>query len=826
MREPLRTPLNAVKTTALAHALRIAMLGMAVTAASTCAIAEEVTANNQLRHFDVSGGALDAVLAEFASQAGITLPIEPGLVQGMSSGGLRADVSVPEGLQQVLKGSGLQAVEQGRGLYLLRPVAGRTQGVELDATSINGRALGMTTEGTGSYTTGATNTATKLNMTLRETPQSVSVMTRQRMDDQALNSLTQVLEQTPGINVQHVDSERFSIYSRGYNIDSFQFDGIPTSMIVSSGATSQTLADMAIYDRIEVLRGASGLLTGAGDPSGTINLVRKRPTADFHGYVSAGAGSWDKYRTEVDVSGPLTPDGRIRGRVVGAYEQKNGFMDHYSNEKQIFYGITEADLTDSTLLTVGVDYQKNDPTGVSYGGFPLFYADGKQNKPSRSFNPAARWSTRQQDSLNVFSSLEQKLANEWSVKLSVNQMYNKRHANLLSLSNRFPDEQTGDGMYTYGGYGEGWQKQTGIDLMAKGPFQLLGREHELVVGLSSLDYKDSNTDDNVDASRALNYYDWDGNADRFTYLPGSSEYATYVTTIRQRAGYIASRFKPTDDLAVILGARVTHYKYDYHNNYPDNPSYESHDNNTETGKVTPYAGIVYDLNDIHSVYASYTNIFKPQTARTVTGTTLDPREGDNYEIGLKSEYFGGRLNTAIALFESRQNNLAVGDGVITGTTDAAYRSVAGAKTKGIEMEASGEILPDWNVSASYSHSITKDADGERLNTVAPANQVKLWSTYRLPGELDKLTLGGGMNWQSGISLTDTPWFVGTKIKATQGDYAVFNAMANYKLDEHISATLNVNNLFDKTYISSMDTNFYGGYYGDPRNVMVTTKYQF
>ena len=780
--------------------------------------------------FDVAAGPLDQVLSQFGRQAGIPLSINAGLTAGKFSQGTHGSLSVEQGFAQILTGSGLSVVKTSSGNYLLRPQARQGEGLELDATDINSSGLGATTEGTGAYTTGATSTATKLNLSLRETPQSVSVMTRQRIDDQSLNSLTQVLEQTPGINVQHVDSERFSIYSRGYNIDSFQFDGIPTSMIVSSGATPQTLADMAIYDHIEVLRGASGLLTGTGDPSGTINLVRKRPTADVHGYVSAGLGSWDKYRTEVDLSGPLTPDGRLRGRVVGAYEQGNSFMDHYSQEKQVFYGITEADITDTTLLTVGVDYQKNNPKGVSYGGFPLFYADGSQNKPSRSFNPAARWSTRQQDTLNVFANLEQKLANDWSVKLSVNQMYSKRHANLLSLSNRFPDEQTGDGMFTYGGYGNGWQKQTGLDLMAQGPFQLFGREHELVVGLSSMVFKDRNSDDNVDSSgRAVNYYDWDGYADRPSYLPGSTTYATYDTTVRQQGAYIASRFKPTDDLAVIVGARVTDYKYDYQTDYPDNPSYESHNTNRETGKVTPYAGIVYDLNQTHSVYASYTNIFKPQTVRDVSGATLDPREGDNYEIGLKSEYFGGRLNTAIALFESQQDNLAeaVAGQTVPGTSgERAYRAVQGAKTRGVEIEANGEVLPDWNIAASYSHSITKDADGERLNTVAPANLVKLWTTYRLPGELDNLTLGGGANWQSGISLTDTPWFVGSKIKATQGDYAVFSAMGRYQVDEHIAVTLNANNLFDKKYISSMDTNFYGGYYGDPRNLMLTAKYQF
>jgi len=140
---------------------------------------------------------------------------------------------------------------------------------------------------------------------------------------------------------------------------------------------------------------------------------------------------------------------------------------------------------------------------------------------------------------------------------------------------------------------------------------------------------------------------------------------------------------------------------------------------------------------------------------------------------------------------------------------------------------SGELLPDWNLSASYSHTVTKDADGQRINTVAPAEMVKLWTTYRLPGALQRLTVGGGMNWQSGIHFSTTHWQMpGVNLKAEQDDYAVFNLMGRYRFSEQLSATLNVNNLFDKKYLSALDTTFLGGYYGDPRNLMLTTRYDF
>lgn len=778
--------------------------------------------------YDIPAGSLAVALSQFAAASDVMITFSSEETAGLPSPGLQGDFELDQGFDRLLQGSGLRVVQAGEKRYVLAKAESGGV-VELGATSIYGASLGAATEGTGSYTTGSTSTATKLALSLRETPQSISVVTRQRMDDQGLNDLTEVLKQTPGLSVQSLGSERFNIYSRGYSVDNYQFDGIPTTLDIVSQVSAQSLADMAIYDRVEVLRGATGLMTGAGDPSATINMVRKRPTAQFKGHITAGLGSWDKYRTELDVSGPLTPTGNVRARMVAAYQQNNSYVDHYSQEKQIFYGILEADLTDSTLLTVGADYQKNDPKGSSSVAFPLFYKNGKQTDFSRSTNSAARWSSNPQDVLNTFASIEQKLGYDWSLKLAVNQMYiNRDDYKLATASWGFPDINTGAGVRLYGGAGSTWQKQTGVDVQAQGPFQLLSRQHELIVGYNFSRYENRHSPLRGTAIEGtfVNFYEWDN----YTREPNTSHGKLYDgdTTIYQSGTYIATRLRPTDDLSIILGARSSNYKYNYDLQYVLTPRSNRNTQYRESGVVTPYAGVVYDLNDIHSVYASYTSIYKPQSVRDVTGAALDPREGDNYEIGLKSEFFGGRLNTSIATYEVKQDNLAVVDPgkVIPGTTTAAYKAVSGATSRGFEIEANGELMPDWNVAASYNHSITEDADDERINTEAPANMVKLWTTYRLPDDFNRLTIGGGANWQSGTHITVTPSTALGTVKAKQSQFTVVNLMARYQLTDQLSTTLNVNNVFDEKYISALDTTFFSGYYGEPRNVMLSTQYNF
>jgi len=220
-----------------------------------------------------------------------------------------------------------------------------------------------------SYTTNdKLDSATGLGLSIQETPQSVSVMTFQRMQDQGLTSLTDVVNNAAGISAKERDSSRDFYSARGFNIDNYQIDGVPMAWS-SGGDAGETQTDTALYERVEVVRGATGLLTGAGSPAASINLVRKHADSkEFTGLTSVGISRWDNYNAMVDLSTPLNTSGSVRGRAVVNYEDGDSYMDLLGIKKSVFYATMDADLTDSTLLRVGGSYQDNDPTASTWGG--------------------------------------------------------------------------------------------------------------------------------------------------------------------------------------------------------------------------------------------------------------------------------------------------------------------------------------------------------------------------------------------------------------------------------------------------------------------------
>ena len=583
-------------------------------------------------------------------------------------------------------------------------------------------------------------------------------------------------------------------------------------------SAGNTLSDMAIYDRVEILKGATGLLNGAGSLGATINLIRKKPTSEFKGHVQLGAGSWDNYRSEVDVSGPLTDSGNVRGRAVAAYQDKNSFMDHYSRKTETYYGITEFDLSPDTMLTVGFDYQDSIPQGTSWSGsFPLVKYDGSINKMPRSYNNGTTWSSWEQNTRTAFAMLEHDLGDGWVTKFQLDHKINSYHADLGSI--QFVEPQA-DGTASINGQKyTGETKSTSADLYATGPFSLFGRDHELVVGGSigtsrwqgkgywSPDWPGGNK---------VDFYNWNGKLAKPIYGP-VQQYTD--DTIRQTGYYVTTRLNVMDDLNVILGGRVANYHVT-----GNNPSYK------ETGRFIPYAGVIYDLNDNFSVYTSYTDIFQPQesTYKDRNKTLLEPDEGQNYEVGLKGEFFEGRLNTSLAYFEVHETNRAIPDDAYNNQSPSPENyAFKGSKavTKGYEAEISGELSPGWQLQGGYTHKIVRDEDGKKISTFEPEHQVNLNTTYKLKGALDKFTVGGGVRWQTKAwnEIWNQPLNKNQDI--TQSSYTVVDLMTRYQVTKNLSATVNLNNIFDTTYYTNVG--FYNSAaYGEPRNVMFSTRWDF
>ena len=806
-----------IRLTPLACALRSVLLGLTLASASHAALAATASEHAQSQSFNIAPASLDQVLGNFGQQAGVMIAVDSALTTGIQSSGLTGNFAVADGLEHVLAPLGLQAVGEGGGYRVIaKPNEGNGQ-LQLQSTQVTANQLGTITEGSGSYTPGTIATATRLVLSPRETPQSITVITRQHMDDFGLSSIDDVMRHTPGITVSTFDSERTNYYARGFSVENFQYDGIPT-LRNSAYSSGQTLSDMAIYDRVEILKGATGLLTGAGAPGATINLIRKKPTHDFKASVELGAGSWDNYRTQVDVSGPLTDSGNVRGRAVAAYQDKHSFMDRYERKTGVYFGTLEADLSDDTLLTVGFDYQNNDPHASGWSGSrPLFDRNGDRIDVKRSYNNGANWSRWEQTTQSVFSTLEHSFANGWVGKAQLTHQVNSYDAPLGSVMDG-PFPATGLSS-VYANKFTGTTRTDAADAYFSGPFSLAGREHELVVGASASSAhwkgKDYGNPTFVNNNKVIDFWNYNG------AIPEPDWGApTQIndTTTRQTASYFTARFNLTDELNVLLGSRIANYKL--------TGDYQS----SETGKVVPYVGVTYDLNDTFTAYASYTDIFMPQTYnRDRENKVLQPDEGKNYEVGIKGEFYGGRLNTSLAYFEVHEDNRAEPDAEYNAdptNPSILYASIGTkAKTKGFEAEVSGELAPGWQAQAGYTHKIIRDHQGEKISTWEPQDQLSAYTTYTFQGPLDRLTIGGGARWQS------RSWQnIYNRTKAqyqdfSQDAYWLVDVMARYQVTDNLSATLNVNNLFDKYYYTNIG--FYNtAYYGDPRNVMLNTRWDF
>jgi outer membrane receptor for ferric coprogen and ferric-rhodotorulic acid len=714
-------------------------------------------------------------------------------------------------------------------LLSLNAHAAETAALQLGATNISAEGLGATTEDTHAYTTGSMSSATGLPLSIRETPQSVTVITRQQMDDRGVQSVGDALRNTPGVSTQKYDSDRSEFSARGLAITNFQYDGINIPYDGVYGENPNNGDDAASIDRVEIIKGATGLMTGNGDPSATVNLIRKKPTKQFKASISGTVGSWDAYRTVGDISGSLTDSGNVRGRFVGAYSDQNSYLDHYSQKKDLFYGILEADLSDDTLLTFGIDKSSTTPRGTSWTGNPVYFADGGRTDFPRHFNSGADWSRRDFDNITYFASLEHALANDWKFKVSLDQKTTDHDTQLASASGGNPDRASGEGMFLYWGRWEGHRVQNTADVNVSGPFTLGGREHELIAGVMTAHSRQTGStyDTSAFAEVPGSIYDWSGDLPKQDFPKNGK----YERTQSQNGIYLATRLHPTDDLSVILGSRLSTFKYN--EDYGYNPGAgldDTHASYKEHGVVTPYAGVVYDLDDTYSLYASYTSIYQPQTYKDSNGSTLAPVEGDSYEAGLKAAYFDGRLNASLAFFRIEQDGVAESIGTNAVTNEGIYKAIDGATTKGVELELAGELSDGWNVSAGYTYARSRDADEQRiygypLSTTKPEHVVRTFTTYRLPGVLDKVTVGGGVSWQSAFygKIYSAPAGDYTRIK--QGGYTLVDLMSRYQYNEHLSFTVNANNVFDKRYLTGLG-NFDTTFYGEPRNVMLTTKWDF
>ncbi|AGE86708.1 ferric-rhodotorulic acid outer membrane transporter [Cronobacter sakazakii SP291] len=693
-----------------------------------------------------------------------------------------------------------------------------------DTIVVDAAADSGTPDESQDYSVKTTTSGTKMLLVPRDIPQSVSVISQQRMQDQQLTTIEDVLENTTGVTASRIDTSRTNFFARGFYISNFAYEDMPT-FLDNRWNFGDTAGDTAIYDKIEIVRGAAGLMSGTGNPSAYVNMVRKHADSQtFKGNVSATYGNWDKQRYVMDVQSPLVESGKVRGRVVAGYQDNDSFVERNHYRKKFIYGVVDADITESTLLSLGYDYQKSEEDSPTWGGFPSLYSDGSRTHFRRGFNTAADWAYSDLDSTKIFANLTQRFNNGWEAK--VNAMHAETNFdNRMMYIDGFPDKTTGRynaalWQGAWGGWNVGERKQDSVDAFVRGGYELAGRQHEMMFG-GSYSRQRNNYDnsypvnDNSGLMDVGNIHDYDGNT---VANPTWSSFALYQRdVIRQKSIYAATRLSLADPLHLILGARYTEWNAKYNlERKPDEIRRSKADD------VTPYAGLIYDIDDTWSAYASYTSIFQPSGQRDVNSEFLDPTTGKAYEAGLKADWFNTRLTASLAVFRIEQDNVALNTGVIIPGSggQTAYKSVDGTVSKGVELELNGALTDNWQLTFGASRYVAEAGDGVAVNPDQPRTTMKLFTRYQLP-TLPALTVGGGARWQTKTWQDIAGPNGDTRI--SQNGYTVVDLFTRYQATKNLAVQANLNNVFDKVYYDYLGTY---GVYGAPRNFSVTASYSF
>ncbi|HWK40331.1 MAG TPA: TonB-dependent siderophore receptor [Croceibacterium sp.] len=655
-----------------------------------------------------------------------------------------------------------------------------------------------------------TASATGLSLSLRETPQSITIVDQDRIRDFQLTNVNDLLDQVVGINVERVETDRTYFNSRGFDITNFQVDGIGLPLLW--GIQFGDL-DTALFEQVEAVRGANAIMTGVGNPSATINYVRKRPLDTLRATATVQAGSWNKWRGEADVSVPLSDT--VAARLIYAHEERDSWLDYNHVNRDVMGGIVSWKVTPELTATAGYTRQENNADGVLWGALPLTYSDGTRIDYPVSASTSADWTFWDVTDQTAFAEIAYVFPGGWQAKAVGTYTRFEENATLL-YAYGYPDRETGLGVGGMTGIYPSVYDRYLADFYASGPVTLFGREHELAFGVST---------GRSDAKEWENFYlgdiaypdvsQWGQVQVEQPDYPGAYLAADYTDNLTRAYG--AAHLNLADNLKVVAGASAIWLS-------TTGESYGSDQSRNESG-VSPYVGAVFDLTGNISLYASYTGIYNPQSEVDVNHVKLDPAKGTSIEGGIKSEWFDKRLYAAFSLFRAKQDGLATYAGTFD-NGDSYYNGVD-TKSQGFEIELAGRVTDNWTLSGGYTGIDVEDQDGADARTWLPTKSLKLASTYTLP-RLNDLRLGAQLRWQNAVSYPDANvqgyGIVTGDVILEQGSYAIVDLMASMRLTDNLRASVNVRNVTDKKYLASL---MWGqAFYAAPRNVSASISFTY
>lgn len=680
------------------------------------------------------------------------------------------------------------------------------QTADLETVHIKGQRSynAIATEKNGDYSSFAATVGTKIPASLREIPQSVSIITNQQVKDRNVDTFDQLARKTPGLRVLSNDDGRSSVYARGYEYSEYNIDGLPAQMQSING----TLPNLFAFDRVEVMRGPSGLFDSSGEMGGIVNLVRKRPTKAFQGHAAAGFGTHKQYKAEADVSGSLNSDGSVRGRVMAQTVGASPRPAEKNNHHETFYAAADWDINPDTVLGAGYLYQQRHL--APYNGLPAD-ADGKLPSLPQHVFVGADWNKFKMHSHDVFADLKHYFGNGGYGKVGMRYSDRKADSNYTFAGSKLNNAGQAD----VAGLGTDIkQKAFAVDASYSRPFALGNTANEFVIGADYNRFRSTNEQGRSTVAsnialgdfRSVPYVNLIQNA-----RAGAHGYKHTLDTenLDKFGVYGKSTFHPADGLSLIGGGRLGHYKI------------ESGDGKTlhkaSKTKFTSYVGAVYDIDGSNSLYASFSQLYTPQTSIGTDGKLLKPRQGNQFEVGYKGSYMDDRLNTRVSLYRLKDKNAAAP--LNPNNRNTRYAALGERVMEGVETEISGAITPKWQIHAGYSylHSQIKTAANSRddgIFLLMPKHSANLWTTYQVTPEL---TVGSGVNAMSGIT---------SSAGMHAGGYATFDAMAAYRFTPKLKLQINADNIFNRHYYARVGSANTFNIPGSERSLTANLRYSF
>jgi TonB-dependent siderophore receptor len=658
--------------------------------------------------------------------------------------------------------------------------------------------------------------ATKSPLSIRETPQSVSVVTQDLLDARQTIDLKQALETVAGVN-QYSGPGPFAGTS-AFGFQAFQIRGISTYGVFDLredgllGSPYYAQPDLAVYERLEVVKGPASVLSGRGSAGGFINRIRKIPLSEVRAEVTTSIGSFGLYRGDVDVTGPLFSD-KVRGRLVTAYEGDGSFVDGVKSTLAVVAPSLEVDLTNSTRLRLLGLYQ--DQRFISNSGFPLMRDGDIFRAPDvrRSLFFGVPNTDKDDNNWEILSGgvhLEQDIGDTWLATLKLNGTSTDQPIDQDSYAYvyNFDDfSNTGNvGLYSsaFDAENDVWSGE----LRLAGRFDLLDRPATFAFGADHGRVDIERVDAFVSLGTANIY---EQNFADFPTVQPTTPSSNFVQDSETTGVYAELSLRPIQRLNVLLSGR-----HDWADSSNKNRLAPGSKTDKQDRAFTGRFGLVYDLSSNISVYTLYAQSFEPQSEVGEDGKILEPETGEIYEGGLKTEWFDGRLGATVAVFRLDRDNVAV---PAPGIGNDFSIPAGVQRSDGSELEVNGEILPGWNLSLGVSlldsKFVEKDDPFHGSRPAGAADwQVGYYTSYELQsGPLKGLGLGTGMFaiGERGVS----PFVPDANLEGYKR--VDINAFHNF---EHFRVALQVRNVFDETYVEGADRPGAYATFGSPTAVLL------